>query len=463
MVKDCPCITVGILCELWPSWVFGFANTTFSVLWIATYGDENHATFLQQNFPEIKVVSLIHIQISSLVTPSILACNGPFHGSIPPPFGPLLVFFDWNVRLRKWFGWKILYESISHVTCGGVSDGVFPFKAACKHGAIPNLQWNLPMVHLEPQADIGAILGCRLGGTSVTVAPRLPQLDIPVAHLVGGNTYHYRGLYPLLTKFANFLIPCVWARPVPWVRRKLSLEEMLSVYDVPLAFTALLSTGAQKRILRQLTVPHKVYSSVVSKLCVGLRVHTTSSSSADMSSAYYETSSCYGGGKKGQELVEQSSLPSNWLKNEVHNKDEGAAKAENSAIPIYLWDDVLSHQLSIPLSKSHRQALGILRRWSIQLWKRRLTRSFTHWFRCSVCNGLYGCISCKKYFRKQQQHNTMVSISEGYYCWAATGRRAYTRWRHIYFQVGKGSRIDRSKSALGGVDCLTRAAGCTEW
>ena len=298
LVKNFPCVTVGILCELWPGWVFGFANKTFSVLWIATYGDANHATFLQQTFPEIKVISLTCVQISSLTTPSILACNGPFQGSIPPPFGPLLVFFDWNVRLRKWIGWKILYESISHVTCGGVSDGVFQFKAACKHEAIPNLQWNLPMVQLEPKADIGAILGCRIGGINVTIAPRLPQLNIPVAQLVGHNTYHYRGLYPLINKFAEFLIPCVWARPVPWVRRKLSLEEMLSIYDVPVAFTALLSTAARKRILRQLTVPHKIYSSMVSKLCKGLRVQTTFSSSADMLSTSYEPRSCYGGGRK---------------------------------------------------------------------------------------------------------------------------------------------------------------------
>ena len=179
LVTDRSRITVGIFCDMWPSWVFGFGNKRFAILWIATYGDNNHATFLKQNFPETKVVSLDHIHLSSLAKPSILACNGPFQGSISPLFGPILVLFDWNVRLRRWFGWKIIYESISHVTCGGVSDGVFPFKAACKQGAIPNLQWDLPMVHPEPQADLGAILRCLLGGTSVSEAPRLPNMVIP--------------------------------------------------------------------------------------------------------------------------------------------------------------------------------------------------------------------------------------------------------------------------------------------
>ena len=103
-------------------------------------------------------------------------------------------------------------------------------------------------------------------------------------------------------------------------------------------------------------------------------------------------------------MSEQTSLHSNWLKNEVHNKDEGAAKAEDSEIPIHLWDNVLSHQLSIPLTTDHRLALVILRRWSIQLWKRRLSRSFTHWFRCSLCNGSYDCAACAKYLLKQHHH-----------------------------------------------------------
>ena len=53
-------------------------------------------------------------------------------------------------------------------------------------------------------------------------------------------------------------------------------------------------------------------------------------------------------------------LSSNWLENVVHNKNESAAKAEDSEIPIHLWDDVLSHQLSISLTNNHRLALTIL-------------------------------------------------------------------------------------------------------
>ena len=132
---------MGILCETWPSWVFGFAHKQYSILWIARYGDNNHATFLKQIFPGINVDSLAVLPLSSLSKPSILACNGPFRGSISPPFG--------------------------HVTCGGVSDGVFQFKAAYHHTSMPTFQWDLPMVYPEPHADIGAILGYRLGGAPV--------------------------------------------------------------------------------------------------------------------------------------------------------------------------------------------------------------------------------------------------------------------------------------------------------
>ena len=125
----------------------------------------------------------------------------------------------------------------------------------------------------------------------------------------------------------------------------------------------------------------------------------------------------------------QRTLPSNWLENVVHNKNESAAKAEDSEIPIHLWDDVLSHQLSISLTNNHRLALTILRRWSIGLWKRRLTRSFTHWFRCAACNGSYECLACTTYVGKQRQGNSIVSFSRGHYVWASTGRKAYSKWR----------------------------------
>ena len=73
----------------------------------------------------------------------------------------------------------------------------------------------------------------------MATVPRLPHLTIPTVQSVGGNVYYYRGLYPPLNTFVEFVIPCVWSRPVSWVRRKLSLEEMMSVYDVPVEFIAL--------------------------------------------------------------------------------------------------------------------------------------------------------------------------------------------------------------------------------
>ena len=67
-----------------------------------------------------------------------------------------------------------------------------------------------------------------------------------------------------------------------------------------------------------------------------------------------------------------------------------------------------------------------------------------------------------KYLFKQKQGKSIVSFSREYYAWESAGHNAYSKWRHIYFQTGK-PQTDRGKSARGGIDCLTRAAGCTEW
>ena len=224
---------------------------------------------------------------------------------------------------------------------------------------------------------------------------------------------------------------------------------MLSVYDVPANFITCLSTGALKRILHQLTIPHKLHLSVVNKLCGVLKVPPPA---IPLNNGEYTSSpgegidkvttlgdeggsreGSKGGSKEGSRGQAQSSLPSNWLENVVHNKDESAAKAEDSEIPIHLWDDVLGHQLSVSINNRHRRALAILRRWSIRLWKRRVTRSFTHWFRCATCNGSYECLSCAKYLVKQRQGKSIVSFTRGGYAWASAGRKAYSKWRHIYF------------------------------
>ena len=158
---------------------------------------------------------------------------------------------------------------------------------------------------------------------------------------------------------------------------------MLSVYDVPAAFITRLSTGALKRILHQLTIPHKLHLSVVNKLCGDLKVpppaippDKVDYTSSPGEGIYNVTilgdeggskEGSKGGSKEGSRGQAQSSLPSNWLENVVHNKDESAAKAEDSEIPIHLWDDVLGHQLSISINNKHRRALAILRPWSISL------------------------------------------------------------------------------------------------
>ena len=146
---------------------------------------------------------------------------------------------------------------------------------------------------------------------------------------------------------------------------------MLAVYDVHVALVALLLTVALERILTELTIPHKIYSSAINKLCVGLIVQHNSvilNIKVDMlapgSVLHVMVRSCDERGMKGQV---ENSLPSNWLENVVHNKDESAAKAEDSEIHIHLWDDVLGHQLSISINNKHRRALAILRPWSISL------------------------------------------------------------------------------------------------
>ena len=170
----------------------------------------------------------------------------------------------------RWLGWYFISESIRHAKCGGVSD----FEGTITIGYSTSDLAFSGGFHVEsPVGDLGSILGSKTGGNEFQTAPVLELLAEPVVRMVG-NCCHPRGLFPIRTPDASVIARFVFGSKSKMVKRSLTAEEALQVYDVSPSVYDRWSYASKTLVLSMLRVPLKVLVAVAASLVLvmGLRV-----------------------------------------------------------------------------------------------------------------------------------------------------------------------------------------------
>ena len=82
---------------------------------------------------------------------------------------------------------------------------------------------------------------------------------------ISKNVCHLDGVFPTPTVLPPlFQVPCVFASKTGFITCPLTLQEQLSVWDVPPTFSNALSVSAQRSLMLCLRVPWKLLAGVVS-------------------------------------------------------------------------------------------------------------------------------------------------------------------------------------------------------
>lgn len=454
-------ISVGIICDSWPHWLFSFQHLRFKLLWVA-FRESHWLELLQKIHPHIKCVCMT--DDATLECPQVLAVSDGLSSLINLFSNAQMVICDWNLRTpRNFHRWKAHHWSLSHDQCGGVSDITVKVTVLVSPLIVDSfqLQTGDTFGPAPPPSSLSGILDVKVRGADLPHEPRLEVLSTPVVKEIQPNVYHYKGLYPTSVREPEFFVPCVFS-PGKWVRRSLQAFELLRVFDVPSSIEKALSHRQSKALIPFLSRPNKCLSRVIQVLFVS---HTGGGFSSPESPS--------GAAVGSEPSATPTDLPINWNANEAHNKDERAAKSDDAEVPVHLWHNHLSTLLNMQLfGDTHIKGLNTLRKFILVVWRKSITKCFCSWIRCKGCHNdrmqkrfpgvfIYEeynpghssfCISNKSY-------KNCVVWKDNKYSWH--GKKGYQAWWKIIYS--SNSSTDRSKSIEAFGECVNKAAKATEW
>lgn len=133
-------------------------------------------------------------------------------------------------------------------------------------------------------------------------------------------------------------------------------------------------------------------------------------------------------------------------------RNSKVAKADDAAVPTYLWIEAICKFGNISLTENDEEKLIGLRNWMLAFWKRNVTFSLIHHIRNKRLS------SSDSYVVRTLEKKQVVSYTQGKYVWTKSGRQTYRRWWSV-----SGSIADTKKNRIAGLDCIQRSAEATWW
>ena len=250
-------LSVGIVFFTWPSWFYVLQHDLFSVKWMLCCNCKE-LQFLRQHFPDSVELFSLHSLPASIPSVDVLAFNGPLRGFSCPPSCGAVCLFDWKFRTRgSWPGWRLKTNVLCHAAVGGCSSHQGWFTVAVRSST----EFSLPvtLINEAPLTNLSSILRCTGSGFTVKGPPPalVLQTEVGAPSQLGKNIFHYKGFYPFDAVSPRFVVPSVFAAS-KWVKRVLSLAELLDVYDIPHIYKAI-----TRSLLRLFSAPLKSLYSVV--------------------------------------------------------------------------------------------------------------------------------------------------------------------------------------------------------
>ena len=198
---------------------------------------------------------------------------------------------------------------------------------------------------------------------------------------------------------------------------------------------------------------------------------------------------------KAKEILD-GFTPSNWISNELHNKDEKATKSDDAAIPTHFWNNTLAHALGyVQLSQLQADALEKIREFIVKrVWKPSVVRCFCSYLKCRKChdrriNAMFAnerfdkaCKMCAKFehnrlknvgVERLDQTISWIGVSNKFkgkvlelkkYGWTEDGRKKYKKMYCILRKFGKPKlKLEVDKDIAAAKDCLETVNLATVW
>jgi hypothetical protein len=315
--------------------------------------------------------------------------------------------------------WKFQMMSLSHVECGGITTGVWEFYI---YSQSPEDKISRPTQ--VAGRDLRTVLNTKLEGMACP-KPTTELSSERKAIQIRPNTFHGGGLLPWGGSHVKVVAPCIFSK-TGWVRRHLAGSEMLKALDVPDEVESILTSGQVKTVCSDIhLIPMKVTVSLLDAL-PSLEPVEHSAEAKRL---------------KLKPEGSESGPPHPEINSGSTDRNAKATKADDAAVPEYLWDRNLTPDLDPKIIK----VLTVLRRFALRWWKRRIEAEFFVWFgkqhpKAEIYKFLYNDDACK------QQPRALCDWIAGMDClhrsrhsewwdWADGSRPFYWRWPEEYREI----------------------------
>lgn len=181
---------------------------------------------------------------------------------------------------------------------------------------------------------------------------------------------HPGGLLPWKSALkAKVMAPGIFS-PTKWVERRLTAAELLNLWDLPHDETRWFDLGSDKSFLPLVlnSAPTKVlWHFVASHPSLGVHVKPLPGQIGTPAAGISVSDRQFGLVQKDEDDPEDELLVAGYLK---------AAKADDAAVDISLWDHFLFRGMGVEYTPTKAQKMGRLRSFLLTRWKRNLILSF---------------------------------------------------------------------------------------
>jgi hypothetical protein len=254
-------ITCGICVTRSPQWFWVVESLGFRVAWVWSSSLDQLPSWLNEVCPSANFTTVsLHLPAADLVL-----CNSspPTWVQSSPLAHPLVATTGGRFSKQKTGSWK-RYVTVNHSELGGLTDVTVSINIQSTTRC-PSLQVQLPS--LLP-TTVYSVAEDTLDVGKTAARPHQQILTPPRVQLLGHDTYHGGGLYPVSAVAPRFLLPSVKHAPTWWCIQRLLTTEEWQIYNVPWRVFRLVSTLSNERLLFRRLLPGR---SMEHGLCYLLR------------------------------------------------------------------------------------------------------------------------------------------------------------------------------------------------
>jgi hypothetical protein len=263
--------------------------------------------------------------------------------------------------------WDLTQSSISHSSCGGMTDGSWEFYIYTPK----NSESKFPELGSTSRRTLLSVLNTMLGGKICSPPAKISTDRSARVVKLRAHTYHCNGLLPWSQRTAFVVAP---STPTQWVRRHLSHCELLHACDVPTSLSDSLRPHQLTHLCHEdKLIPLKVVLILLDGIC------TLTSQSTPMNNHQGSTKcQCVQSSVHDQPGSIANTILTSPEADETHSSK--AVKLDNAPVPVHLWNHAIVTE-SDPLHTEKFSALNQLCLFALRWWKKRLLKEFVTWYK----------------------------------------------------------------------------------